>query len=1021
MSWHDRRLRHAHATVTALHEVDLPRPPGTSHSARRAQRRGRRSVEALRRRGQSHLIREFSQGDGRSEAGGPSPLHLDFEHFTFEHLNIRGFLGKRAELEGHLNLVENPPQLLALNETFLDKSIESVAISGYSLISRRDRRDGCGGGIALFALSEIAENITLLEHSERHERSWHILHADIGPVLFCIWYRPPCAGETASIASFISEWNRLVGDFVGTIVVGDLNVHHLHWLRFSTHTSVEGTMLFRFCGDNGFRQCVTEPTRGDNVLDLVLTDMAEVYGAEVGAQISDHRVVRSSVDLSVPRAETQLRTVYDYSFANWGRIRAELSCMDWSFIGTFDVDTSSVEFTRILLRLLDRFVPKRVVSTESSKHPWLNEQCLELIRKKRAAEGTPDFADAARACSEGILMEYHKYVDRTRAKFRRLRRGSKAWWRLASEIMSRKSGHSGVPALKRDDGTWERTAVGKAQLFVDTFEGRYFLPDAATNAYSWFVGENVRRGFLPIRSRLVLKVLVQLSADSATGPDGLAARVLKECALVLAFPLVRLARRIVATHRWPQIWTTHWVIPLFKRGSVFVPLNYRGIHLTAQVSKVMERILSTLFVPRLSRVAFGERQFAYRKGHGARDALALYVMRWVYAFNLQRKIAMYCSDVSGAFDRVSADLLLTKLRSFGLHEDILGVLRSWLRNRPAHVLVSGARSQAMNLSDMVFQGTVWGPSLWNAFFGDAAWAIRFADFELVVYADDLNAFREYPLGTCETVIVEDLQLCQVELHTWGVANQVTFDAAKEHMAILSHHEPFGENFVLLGVEFDARLCMNKAVHNCVVEVGWKTKTLVRTQRFHTDADLVNLWKSHILSYIEYRTAAWYHACETTLASLDRCLSSFLRSVGVDAVTALMRFNLAPLYARRDIAMLGIIHRAMLRQGPSAFFAFIRHCPPRALRHSSRQVRRTCRVAIEHRDRGSKLEMMRRSVLGLVSVYNLLPESVVLNDSVTDFQGALQRLLKECVSTRGESWFRMFSPRCDFAFHLLRSL
>ena len=66
-------------------------------------------------------------------------------------------------------------------------------------------------------------------------------------------------------------------------------------------------------------------------------------------------------------------------------------------------------------------------------------------------------------------------------------------------------------------------------------------------------------------------------------------------------------------------------------------------------------------------------------------------------------------------------------------------------------------------------------------------------------------------------------------------------------------------------------------------------------------------------------------------------------------------------------------------------------------------------------------MMRRSVLGLVSVYNLLPESVVLNDSVADFQGALQRLLKECVSTRGESWFRMFSPRCDFAFHLLRSL
>ena len=156
MSWHDRRLRHAHATVTALHEVDLPRPPGTSHSARRAQRRGRRSVEALRRRGQSHLIREFSQGDGRSEAGSPSPFN--FELFTFDFLNIRGFLGKRAELEGHLSLVDSPPHLIALNETFLDKSVESADVSGYSMISRRDRRDGNGGGIVLVAGFHLREH-----------------------------------------------------------------------------------------------------------------------------------------------------------------------------------------------------------------------------------------------------------------------------------------------------------------------------------------------------------------------------------------------------------------------------------------------------------------------------------------------------------------------------------------------------------------------------------------------------------------------------------------------------------------------------------------------------------------------------------------------------------------------------------------------------------------------------------------------------------------------------------------------
>ena len=90
-----------------------------------------------------------------------------------------------------------------------------------------------------------------------------------GSDTFLYLVRPPCSAEVASIASFEVEWARLAPDFIGTIVVGDLNVHHTHWLRHSTHVSVEGTRLYRFCIDNGFRQCVSAPTRGDNTLDLV--------------------------------------------------------------------------------------------------------------------------------------------------------------------------------------------------------------------------------------------------------------------------------------------------------------------------------------------------------------------------------------------------------------------------------------------------------------------------------------------------------------------------------------------------------------------------------------------------------------------------------------------------------------------------------------------------------------------------------------------------------------------------------
>ena len=45
---------------------------------------------------------------------------------------------------------------------------------------------------------------------------------------------------------------------------------------------------------------------------------------------------------------------------------------------------------------------------------------------------------------------------------------------------------------------------------------------------------------------------------------------------------------------------------------------------------------------------------------------------------------------------------------------------------------------------MVFQGTVLGPVLWNVFYEDARRAMEEWFFEEIMYADGLNACREFP-------------------------------------------------------------------------------------------------------------------------------------------------------------------------------------------------------------------------------------------------------------------------------------
>ena len=100
-------------------------------------------------------------------------------------------------------------------------------------------------------------------------------------------------------------------------------------------------------------------------------------------------------------------------------------------------------------------------------------------------------------------------------------------------------------------------------------------------------------------------------------------------------------------------------------------------------------------------------------------------------------------------------------------------------NCNACVVVEGTQSLEMMLEDMVFQGTVLGPVLWNLFFEDARSAINDTFFTEVVYADGLNAYRIYGPAIENEKILKNMDLCQNELHTRGDANQVAFDAAKE--------------------------------------------------------------------------------------------------------------------------------------------------------------------------------------------------------------------------------------------------
>ena len=147
------------------------------------------------------------------------------------------------------------------------------------------------------------------------------------------------------------------------------------------------------------------------------------------------------------------------------------------------------------------------------------------------------------------------------------------------------------------------------------------------------------------------------------------------------------------------------------------------------------------------------------------------------------------------------------------------------------------------------------------------------------------------------------------------------------------------------------------------------KSLLRVRRFYNVSDLIMLYKSHVLSFIEYRTPGIYHASSSVLAEIENIQGRFLNQLEISEEDAFMQFNLAPLCVRRDIGILGMVHRAALRMGPPLLWQYFRvnlfataqaHRRPR---HDMQLVE--CPAM---RD----LEIMRRSAFGAIRVYNLLP-------------------------------------------------
>ena len=96
-------------------------------------------------------------------------------------------------------------------------------------------------------------------------------------------------------------------------------------------------------------------------------------------------------------------------------------------------------------------------------------------------------------------------------------------------------------------------------------------------------------------------------------------------------------------------------------------------------------------------------------------------------------------ELSKAFDPINCSLLLIKVKIYGLSNQVLSLLQSYLCSRFQKSLINGSFSSLNEVVTEVPQDSILGPPLFNIFLNDNFLFI--SKFQLYKYPDDNTLYK----------------------------------------------------------------------------------------------------------------------------------------------------------------------------------------------------------------------------------------------------------------------------------------
>ena len=317
---------------------------------------------------------------------------------------------------------------------------------------------------------------------------------------------------------------------------------------------------------------------------------------------------------------------------------------------------------------------------------------------------------------------------------------------------------------------------------------------------------------------------------------------------------------------FPDAYKLAKITPVFKKGASDLISNYRPISILSNFSKIFESVIFT----RIQNFFIAEnllsnRQFGFRKDRSTELAIFDLLFKILPAFEMKKFAICVFLDYSACFDTICRDILICKLRKYGVRGMSLQLVKSYFSNRQQYVTYQEAKSVIMHQNIGVVQGSRLGPLLFDIYSND--FNTLCTNDENILYADD----------TCLVYVGDNLIELLVHvnerlaiINDWCNANKLFLNRKKSEFMLVTNKYLFTDpelfigndklsyvnSFKYLGVKINNSLKFHSHIDFIKSKLSRMCGVTYRLKNFVSKRAAKNLYFSCVYSIVSYCIATW---------------------------------------------------------------------------------------------------------------------------------------------------------------------